>query len=73
MTRKQTLGSAVVAVVAPGGTATRCFVAETAEGGGCDESLRVNAAWVPNCSSAAVAVVSPGGTATLEIIYGSSN
>ena len=30
--------SAVVAVVAPGGTATRCFVAETAKGGSCDES-----------------------------------
>ena len=30
--------SAVVTVVAPGGTATRCFVAETARGGGCDES-----------------------------------
>ena len=67
------LSSAVVAVDAPGGTATQCFVAETARGDGCDESWCVNAAWVPNCSSAAVAVVGPGGTATLENIYGSSN
>ena len=67
------LSSAIVVVDALGGTAKRCFVAETARGGGCDESRRVNAAWVPNCSSAAVAVVGPGGTATLENIYGSSN